>query len=77
MDEKEVKVWISYLLIIADGQHYVPGSDPGLLPSLGDVPSELQHLGSEIFQNSSQVDRSGPLVGLAVGQRVVAWLVEC
>ena len=55
----------------------MPGSDPGLLASLGDVPSELQNLGSEIFQNTSQVDGSGPLVGLAVGQRVVAWLVKC
>ena len=55
----------------------MPGSDPGLLASLGDVPSELQNLGSEIFQNTSQVDGSSPLVGLAVGQRVVAWLVKC
>ena len=55
----------------------MPGSDPGLLASLGDVPSELQNLCSEILQHSGQEDGGGPLVGLAVGQRVVAWILKC
>ena len=66
----EVVMWIPYLLIRADGQHDVPGSDPGLLATNGDVPGDLQHLGSEVLQHGGQVDGSGPLV--AVGQLVVA-----
>ena len=55
---------------MADGQHDVPGSDPGFLARLGDVSSQLEDLGSEILQHSRHVDRSGPLV--PVGQRVAA-----
>ena len=60
----------TYLLISANGQHDVPGSDPSLLASLGHVSSQLQHLGSEVLQHGSQVDGGLPLV--PVGDGVLA-----
>ena len=66
---------IAYLLISADGQHDVPGSDPVLLAILGHISGQLQNLGSEVLQHTGEVDGSQPLVVL--GQRVVAWVRKC
>ena len=45
------------LLVIPDGQLKVARDDPGLLVVPGSVPSQLQDLGSEILDHSSEVDR--------------------
>ena len=66
----KIQMKIHYLLVIADGQHDVPGGDPGLLSSLGHLSSELEKLSSEVLQHSGEVDGSLPL--LDVGQLVVA-----
>ena len=58
---------MAYLIITTDGQHDVSGSDPRLLASRGKLPSQLQDLGSEVLQDSGQVDGSLPLVPVGHG----------
>ena len=42
------------------------GDDPGFLVVPGSVPGELEDLGSEIFHDGSQVDRSSSSNSLGV-----------
>lgn len=46
------------LLIVSDGELNVAGHDSDLLVVAGGVASQLENLGSEVFENSSQVDWS-------------------
>ena len=45
-------------LVILHGQQQMPGRNPRPLVVPGSVTSQLQHFGSEVFQNSSKVDCS-------------------
>ena len=54
------------LLIVPDGQLKVARDDPGLLVVPGSVPSQLEDLGSEVLQDSREVDGSSTSNPLAV-----------
>lgn len=43
------------LLIVPDGQLQMPGNDTGLLVVASGVASQLENLGSQVLENSSQV----------------------
>ena len=58
------------LLVIADGQHEVSWLDGVHLAVMGNVPAQLQQLGSEILQHSSQED--GGVQLHPVGDEVVS-----
>lgn len=44
-------------LVVADGELKVAGDDTGLLVVTGCVAGKLEHFGSEVLKNSSEVDR--------------------
>jgi hypothetical protein len=46
------------LLIVADGKLEVTGDDTGLLVVTGGVTGQLEDFGSEVLEDSSQVDGS-------------------
>lgn len=44
-------------LVVADGELKMAGDDTGLLVVTGSVTSKLEHFGSEVLQDSSEIDR--------------------
>ena len=62
------------LLVIPDGQLKVARDDPGFLVVPGSVPSQLQDLGSEILDHSSEVDRgstSNPVAVISLSEETM------
>lgn len=43
-------------LVVADGELKMAGDDTGLLVVTGSVASKLKHFGSEVLQDSSEID---------------------
>ena len=43
-------------LVVSDGQKNVSGDNSGLFVVLGGVSCQLQHLSSEVFEDSCQID---------------------
>ena len=54
------------LLIVADGELEVTGDDTGLLVVTGGVASKLEDFGSEVLEDSSEVDGSAGTDTLSV-----------
>ena len=54
------------LLVVADGQLEMAGDDAGLLVVAGGVTGELEHLGSQILHDGSEVDRGSGTDALGV-----------
>lgn len=58
LGDGDVSQQLVQLLIVADGELKVTRDDTGLLVVASGVASQLQNLGSEVLEDSSQVDRS-------------------
>jgi hypothetical protein len=54
------------LLVVADGQLQVAGDDPGLLVVAGSVAGQLEHLGSQVLHDCSQVDWGAGTYALSI-----------
>ncbi|KAL3203065.1 hypothetical protein MRX96_053286 [Rhipicephalus microplus] len=54
------------LLVVADGELQVTGDDPGLLVVTSGVARQLEHLGGQVLEYGSQVDRSASSDALGV-----------
>jgi len=56
--DSDVSEKLVQFLIVADGELEMTGDDTGLLVVAGSVASQLEDFGSEVLQNSSEVDGS-------------------
>lgn len=56
LGDSDVTQQLVQLLVVADGELQVAGDDTGLLVVTGCVASQLKNLGSEVLENSGQVD---------------------
>lgn len=57
LGDSDVTQQLVQLLVVADSKLEVTGNDTGLLVVTGGIASQLENLGGEVLEDSSQVDR--------------------